>query len=244
PELALFYNEITDYKTARHINLDKPELHEQLINIPPTPDQQEFTKKLMAFAKTGNADLIGRLPLTKEEDKGRILIATNYAKKMAADMRLINPFIYEDHPNHKVNVRARKVSELYHLSNEQKGTQIIFSDIGTPKPDAFNIYDALKNKLITDFSIPANQITFIHDWTDRQKPELFRKMNSGEIRILLGSTEKAGTGLNVQKKVIAMHHLDIPWKPSMMKESCMRPGKYFRFLLSHCFYFYSYPKII
>jgi len=218
PELALFYNEITDYKTARHINLDKPELHEQLINIPPTPDQQEFTKKLMAFAKTGDAELIGRLPLTKEEDKGRMLIATNYAKKMAADMRLINPFIYEDHPNYKVNVCARKVSELYHLSNEQKGTQIIFSDIGTPKPDVFNIYDALKNKLITDFSIPANQITFIHDWTDRQKPELFRKMNSGEIRILLGSTEKAGTGLNVQKKVIAMHHLDIPWKPSELEQ--------------------------
>ncbi|HUZ57808.1 MAG TPA: helicase-related protein [Hanamia sp.] len=218
PELALFYNEITDYKTARHINLDKPELQEQLVNIPPTPDQQEFTKKLMAFAKTGDAELIGRLPLTKEEDKGRMLIATNYAKKMAADMRLINPFIYEDHPNHKVNVCARKVSELYHLSNEQKGTQIIFSDIGTPKPGVFNIYDALKNKLITDFSIPANHITFIHDWTDRQKPELFRKMNSGEIRILLGSTEKAGTGLNVQKKVVAMHHLDIPWKPSELEQ--------------------------
>ena len=218
PELALFYNEITDYKTARHINLDKPELHEQLVNIPPTPDQQEFTKKLMAFAKTGDAELIGRLPLTKEEDKGRMLITTNYAKKMAADMRLINPFIYEDHPNHKVNVCARKVSELYDLSNEQKGTQIIFSDIGTPKPDAFNIYDALKEKLITDFSIPANHITFIHDWTDRQKPELFRKMNNGDIRILLGSTEKAGTGLNVQRNVVGMHHLDIPWKPSELEQ--------------------------
>ena len=218
PELALFYNEITDYKTARHINLDKPELHEQLVNIPPTPDQQEFTKKLMAFAKTGDAELIGRLPLTKEEDKGRMLITTNYAKKMAADMRLINPFIYEDHPNHKVNVCARKVSELYDLSNEQKGTQIIFSDIGTPKPDAFNIYDALKEKLITDFSIPANHITFIHDWTDRQKPELFRKMNNGDIRILLCSTEKAGTGLNVQRNVVGMHHLDIPWKPSELEQ--------------------------
>ena len=166
PEQALFYNEITDYKTARHINLDKPELQEQLVNIPPTPDQQEFTKKLMAFAKTGDAELIGRLPLTKEEDKGRMLIATNYAKKMAADMRLINPFIYEDHPNHKVNVCARKVAELYQQSNEQRGTQIVFSDIGTPKPDAFNIYDALKDKLITDFNIPSHHITFIHDWTE------------------------------------------------------------------------------
>lgn len=218
PELALFYNEITDYKTAKHINLDKPELDEQLVNIPPTPDQQEFIKKLMAFAKTGDGELIGRPPLTKEEDKGRMLIATNYAKKMAADMRLINPFIYDDHPNHKVNVCARNVAELYQLSHEQKGTQIIFSDIGTPKPDAFNIYDALKDKLISDFSIPANHITFIHDWTDRQKPELFRKMNNGEIRILLGSTEKAGTGLNVQRNVVGMHHLDIPWKPSELEQ--------------------------
>ena len=218
PELALFYNEITDYKTAKHIRLDKPVLEEQLINIPPTPDQQQFIKNLMAFAKTGNGELIGRPPLTKEEDKGRMLIATNYAKKMSADMRLVNSLLYEDHPNNKVNVCARNVADLYQQSMEQKGTQIIFSDIGTPKPDAFNMYDALKNKLVNDFSIPASQITFIHDWTDRQKPELFRKMNNGEIRILLGSTEKAGTGLNVQRKVIAMHHLDIPWKPSELEQ--------------------------
>ncbi|HUQ67583.1 MAG TPA: helicase-related protein [Flavitalea sp.] len=218
PELALFYNEITDYKTAKHINLDKPDLDEQLVNIPPTPDQQQFIQNLMAFAKTGKGELIGRPPLTREEDKGRMLIATNYAKKMAADIRLINPFIYEDHPHNKVNVCARKVAELYQLSNAEKGTQIIFSDIGTPKVDAFNIYDALKDKLVSDFSIPANHITFIHDWTDRQKPELFRKMNNGEIRILLGSTEKAGTGLNVQRNVVGMHHLDIPWKPSELEQ--------------------------
>ena len=218
PELALFYNEITDYKTAKHINLDKPELNEQLVNIPPTPEQQVFIKNLMAFAKTGDGTLIGRMPLSADEDKGRMLIATNYAKKMAVDMRLINPFNYADHPENKVNICARKIAGLYQLSNDKKGTQIVFSDIGTPKPNAFNVYDALKEKLIADFSIPPNQITFIHDWTDRQKPELFRKMNNGEIRILLGSTEKAGTGLNVQKKVIAMHHLDIPWKPSELEQ--------------------------
>ncbi len=218
PELALFYNEITDYKTAKHINLDKPDLDEQLVNIPPTPEQQEFIKNLMEFAKTGDGRLIGRPPLSDEEDKGRMLIATNYAKKMAVDMRLIDPFIYSDHPHNKVNVCARKVSELYQFSNEQKGTQIIFCDIGTPKPGAFNIYDTLKEKLINDFNVFSNHITFIHDWSDKQKPELFRKMNSGEIRILLGSTEKAGTGLNVQKNVVAMHHLDIPWKPSELEQ--------------------------
>jgi hypothetical protein len=198
--------------------LDKPEIDEQLINIPPTPEQQEFTKRLMQFAKTGDGELIGRPRLTDEEDKGRMLIATNYAKKMAADMRLIDSGKYSDHPNNKVNVCARKVAETYEQSRDQKGTQIIFCDIGTPKPDEFNIYDALKEKLINDFKIPAYHITFIHDWTDKQKPELFRKMNNGEIRIMLGSTEKAGTGLNVQSKVVAMHHLDIPWKPSELEQ--------------------------
>jgi hypothetical protein len=218
PELALFYNEITDYKTAKHINLDKPTLDEELVNIKTTPDQEIFIKNLMAFVKTGDATFIGRAPLTDDEDKGRMLIATNYAKKMAADMRLINSKIYEDHPNHKVNVCARKVAEIYGESIDKRATQIVFCDIGTPKPDEFNIYDALKQKLIEDFDIPSHHITFIHDWTDRQKPELFRKMNNGEIRILLGSTEKAGTGLNVQAKVVAMHHLDIPWKPSELEQ--------------------------
>lgn len=218
PELALFYNEITDYKTAKHINLDKPEIDEQLVNIPPTPEQQEFTKLLMQFAKTGDGELIGRQPLTDEEDKGRMLIATNYAKKMAADMRLIDADKYSDHPDNKVNVCAKNVAEVYEQSREHKGTQIIFCDIGTPKPNEFNMYDALKEKLINDFNIPAHHITFIHDWADKQKSELFRKMNNGNIRILMGSTEKAGTGLNVQAKVVAMHHLDIPWKPSELEQ--------------------------
>jgi N12 class adenine-specific DNA methylase len=218
PELALFYNEITDYKTARHINLDKPELHEQLVNIPPTSEQREFIKNLMTFAKTGDATLIGRTPLTADEDKGRMLIATNYAKKMAADLRLIDPHKYEDHPDFKVNVCARKLAELYRGSQQHRGTQIVFCDIGTPKSGVFNIYDALKEKLVRDMDIPANHITYIHDWNDKRKPELFRKMNRGEIRILIGSTEKAGTGLNVQERVIAMHHLDIPWKPSELEQ--------------------------
>lgn len=217
PELALFYNEITDYKTARHIKLDKPELDQVLVNIKPTPEQAEFIGKLMQFAKTGDATLIGRKPLTQEEDKGRMLLATNYAKKMATDMRLIDSG-YADHPDSKVNKCARKVAEIYGQTSEHKGTQLIFCDIGTPKPNEFNIYDALKDKLVTDFGIPAGEITFIHDWTDKKKPELFKKMNNGAIRINIGSTEKLGTGNNVQARVVAMHHLDIPWKPSELEQ--------------------------
>lgn len=217
PELALFYNEITDYKTAKHISLDKPELDEVLVNIPLTPDQQQFTKELMAFARTGNASLIGRPPLSPSEDKARMLIATNYAKKMAVDMRLVDDS-YPDHPDNKVNVCARNVAELYRESTPHKGTQIIFCDIGTPNTSGFNLYDAMRDKLVSDFGIPRNEIAFIHDWQDKRKPELCRKMNIGEMRILLGSTEMAGTGLNVQRKVVATHHLDIPWTPKDLEQ--------------------------
>ncbi|MGH2644877.1 MAG: helicase-related protein, partial [Chitinophagaceae bacterium] len=218
PELAMFYNEITDYKTAKHIRLDKPELEEILMNIHPTSDQKDFIQNLMIFAKTGDATILGRAPLTKEEDKGRMLIATNYARKMAVDMRLVDAHRYGDHPENKVSICAQKVAQLYRESIPHRGTQIIFSDIGTPHPNAFNVYDALKEKLIHEHGIPPKEITFIHDWTDKRKPELFYKMNMGEIRILMGSTEKAGTGLNVQERVVALHHLDIPWKPSELEQ--------------------------
>lgn len=218
PELALFYNEITDYKTARHIQLDKPQLKEELVNIHPTEEQKEFIKNLMAFARTGDATLIGHHKLSPEEDKGRMLIATNYAKKMAVDMRLVNPYNYDDHPGNKVSICAKKIAEHYTESTPHRGTQIVFADIGTPKPGGFNIYDALKEKLVQEYNIPASQVTFIHDWSDAKKPELFKKMNAGQIRVLVGSTEKAGTGLNVQERVVAMHHIDIPWKPSELEQ--------------------------
>ncbi|MGI8598209.1 MAG: helicase-related protein, partial [Chitinophagaceae bacterium] len=218
PELALFYNEITDYKTARHISLDKPELIEHLVNIKPTEEQKEFIQNLMVFAQSGDATRLGRRPLSQEEDKGRMLIATNYAKKMAVDMRLVDPNRYEDDPGNKVSICAKNVFSIYRESMDHRGTQIIFCDIGTPKPGEFNLYDALKEKLVNEYTIPAHEIIFIHDWTDTKKPELFRKMNSGQIRILMGSTEKAGTGLNVQQRVVAMHHLDIPWKPSELEQ--------------------------
>jgi hypothetical protein len=220
PELALFYNEITDYKTADHIQLDKPRLDERLVNIKPTPDQQAFIKKLMEFARTGDAKLIDRPKLTKSEDKARMLIATNYAKKMAADMRLIS-MAYADHPDSKINVCARNIAKEYSDSREHRGTQIVFCDIGTPKSDQFDLYNALKQKLVTDFNIPAHEISFIHDsaWSAQKlRGAMFKKMNEGHIRVLVGSTEKAGTGLNVQKRIVAMHHIDIPWKPAELEQ--------------------------
>lgn len=217
PELAMFYNEITDYKTAAHIQLDRPKLVEQLVSIEPTPDQEEFIKKLMGFAQTGNAALIGRHALNSKEDKARMLIATNYARKMAVDMRLVGQQ-YPDHPDSKINVCARKFTELYQKTAEHKGTQLIFCDIGTPGTDGFNVYATLKGKLVRDHNIPEQEIQFIHDWQGKKKTELFKRMNNGTIRGLIGSTEMLGTGNNVQERVVAMHHLDVPWKPSELEQ--------------------------
>ena len=214
PELALFYNEIADYKTAEHINLDKPVLDEQLVNITPTAVQEEFIGKLIQFAATGKGELLGRGPLSNREDKARMLIATNYAKKLAIDMRLIDPEVYGDEPYNKVNTCARNVAGLYEETKAYKGTQLVFCDSGTPGTDGFNVYQALKEKLVRDFGIPANEIAFIHSYNRSQRLELFRRVNAGEIRVLLGSTEKLGTGSNVQERVVAIHHLDTLWKPS------------------------------
>ncbi|WP_293906157.1 DEAD/DEAH box helicase family protein [Sphingobacterium sp. UBA5670] len=218
PELATSYAEITDHKTAKHINLDKPELEEILVPLKPSEEQQAFIEKLMQFAQTGDATLLGRLPLSPTEEKAKMLIATNMATKMATDMRLIDPVLFSDHPDNKVNSCCRKVADIFKESQLHKGTQIIFCDLGTPGTEGFNLYEAIRQKLVTDFNIPAAEITFIHDWSDAKKPELFQKMNNGTIRLLIGSTEKAGTGLNVQKRIVAMHHLTIPWKPSEFEQ--------------------------
>ena len=218
PELAMFYNEIADYKTAAHINLDKPAIDEQLVNIPPSEQQREFIQKLMLFAKNGDATLLGREELSPSEDKARMLIATNYAKKLALDMRLIDENLYSDHPQNKINVCARNIAAFHRETEAYKGTQLIFCDMGTPGTDGFNVYEALKEKLSTDFGIPSQAVTFVHNWKTKDKQKLFDKVNAGEIREVFGSTEKLGTGTNAQQRVVAMHHLDTPWKPSELEQ--------------------------
>lgn len=134
PELASFYSEITDYRTAQDIGIDRPEKNEILHNIPPTPDQQEFIGKLMEFAKTGNATLLGRAPLSEREEKAKMLIATDYARKMSLDMRMIDLDKYGDHIDNKASHCAASIADYYQKYNTQKGTQFVFSDLGTYKP--------------------------------------------------------------------------------------------------------------
>jgi len=214
PELAQFYSEITDYRTAKDIGIDRPDKNEILHNIAPTPQQLVFIQKLMEFAKNGDATLLGRAKLSATEEKAKMLIATDYARKMSLDMWMISPG-YDDHPDNKASHCAAKVAEYYNRYAAQKGTQFVFSDLGTYKPGEWSPYSEIKRKLVEDHGIPANEIRFIQEAkTDKTRKEFITWMNEGKIRVLFGSTDMLGTGVNAQQRAVAVHHLDTPWRPS------------------------------
>ena len=214
PELAAFYNEITDYRTAEAVGVDRPEKNEILHNIPPTPEQEDFIQKLMEFAKTGDATILGRLPLSETEEKAKMLIATDYARKMALDMRMIDPTC-EDHPDNKASHCAKMIADYYKRYDSHKGTQFVFSDLGTYRPGEFNVYSEIKRKLIEDYGIPSSEIRFIQECkNERARKTVIAAMNEGSVRVLFGSTSMLGTGVNAQKRCVAIHHCDTPWRPS------------------------------
>ena len=215
PELAAFYNEITDYRTAEDIGVDRPKKNEILHHIPPTPDQEVFIGKLMQFAKSGDATILGRPPLSETEEKAKMLIATDYARKMALDMRMIDP-AYEDHPDNKASHCAKTIAEYYRKYDAQKGTQFVFSDLGTYQPGGgWSVYTEIKRKLVEDYGIPASEIRFIQECkNEKARKAVIEAMNEGHVRVLFGSTSMLGTGVNAQRRAVAIHHLDTPWRPS------------------------------
>ena len=218
PELAAFYNEITDYRTAKDVGVDRPEKNEILHNIPPTPAQEAFIEKLMKFAESGDATILGRAPLSETEEKAKMLIATDYARKMSMDMRLIDPS-YGDDPGNKASHCARMIAEYYRKYDEHKGTQFVFSDLSTYKPGEWNVYSEIKRKLIEDYGIPAHEIRFIQECkTERSRKAVIQAMNDGDVRVLFGSTQMLGTGVNAQQRVVCIHHLDIPWVPKDLEQ--------------------------
>lgn len=219
PELAQFYNEITDFRTARDIGIDRPEKQEILHYIPPTPQQEAFIEKLMKFAQTGDATLLGRPLLSQSEEKAKMLIATDYARKMSLDMRMISPH-YGDHVDNKASHCAAKIAEYYQRYHPQKGTQFVFSDLGTFKSNNdWSVYSEIKRKLVETHGIPSQEIRFIQEAkTDKVRKQFFADMNAGRIRVLFGSTSMLGTGVNAQKRAVAVHHLDTPWRPSDLQQ--------------------------
>ena len=213
------YNEITDFRTAEDIGIDRPKKNEILHNIPPTPDQQDFIQRLVAFAKSGNATVLGRPPLSRREEKAKMLIATNYARKMSLDMRLIDEDKYDDHIDNKATHCAALINQYYRKYDEQKGTQFVFSDLGTYKPGQWNTYSEIKRKLVDDYGIPADQVRFIQEAkTEKSRMAMINAMKEGKIRVLFGSTDMLGTGVNAQHKCVAIHQLDIPWTPKDLEQ--------------------------
>ena len=189
-------------------------------NIPPTPEQEDFIGKLMEFAKNGDATLLGRAPLSESEEKAKMLIATDYARKMSLDLRMIDENGYSDHIDNKASHCAKMLNDYYQKYDAQKGTQFVFSDLGTYKPGGdFNIYSEVKRKLVEDYHIPSYEIRFIQECkNEKAKKAMVEAMNRGDIRIIFGSTSMLGTGVNAQQRAVAIHHLDTPWRPSDLEQ--------------------------
>ena len=202
------YKETTDIQTSDMLDLPIPEAKVIAVESELTEAQKYYLEELVDRSdaiKSGNVD--------PSEDN--MLKITGEARKLAIDMRLIDP-AYTLSDNQKIMQVVDNVERIYREGNGDKATQMIFSDIGTPKSkeEGFDVYNELKN-LLVDRGIPKEEIAFVHDAnTDEKKNSLSRKVNSGEVRILMASTEKGGTGLNVQSRMKAVHHLDVPWRPS------------------------------
>ena len=218
PELAMFLREITDYRTADMINLDVPEKNVRFLSHAPTIAQEEMIGRLVSFANSGNWEDLGLdAPEPDNLDKAKMLIATNIARKMALDMRLLGDKFADD-ANNKASVCARTIYDYYVHSNANRGTQFVFSDLSTYKPNEWNIYSDIKEKLVR-LGIPADEIQFIQcATTERARKRLFEDMNNGKVRVLFGSTTMLGTGVNAQKRAVAVHHLEIPWRPADMEQ--------------------------
>ena len=210
PELMQIFKEAADIKVASELNLDVPECEMHIESVPPTQAQEELIASL-----SKRADRVHHHLVSTQEDN--MLCITTDGRKIGLDQRLINPLLPDDE-NTKVNRCISNVFKIWNETAEEKSTQIIFCDFSTPNGKGFNVYDDIKKKLI-EKGVPANEIAFIHDAkTEEQKEMLFQKMRDGDIRVLLGSTAKMGTGTNVQDRLIASHDLDAPWRPADMTQ--------------------------
>ena len=211
PELMQMFREVADIQTADMLKLPVPKVNYHNIKTKPSEIQTEMVASLAKRAEKVRARLV-------EPNIDNMLKITNDGRKLALDQRMIDPMLPDD-PESKVNTCVDNVYRIWEEHADTKATQLVFCDLSTPKNDGtFNVYDDMREKLIAR-GIPAEQIRFIHEaTTDAQKKELFGKVRSGEVRVLFGSTPKMGAGTNVQDRLIAIHNLDCPWRPSDLEQ--------------------------
>ena len=218
PELMSVFKNVADIQTADMLKLPVPEAHYHNIALKPSEYQKEIVASLAERAeKVRNREV--------DSSVDNMLLITNDGRKLALDQRLVNPMLPSD-PNSKAAKCAENVFEIWQRTAGQRSTQMIFCDLSTPKDDGtFSVYDDIRAKLL-ELGIPENEIAFIHNAkSEVQKKDLFGKVRSGQVRILLGSTQRMGAGTNCQQKLIALHHLDCPWRPSDLQQ---REGRIIR----------------
>ena len=211
PELMSMFKEVADIKTSDQLHLPVPEAKFETVVVKPSETQKAMVQELSRRAAeihSGNVDA----------SVDNMLCVTSDGRKIGLDVRLMNPMLPDD-PNSKLNVCVRNVLKIWEEGKDQKLTQLLFCDLSTPKNDGnFNVYDDIRKKLIAA-GVPENEIEFIHNAdTEAKKAALFSKVRSGDVRVLLGSTAKMGAGTNVQSRLVAVHHLDVGWKPSDMTQ--------------------------
>ena len=211
PELMSMFKEVADIKTSDQLHLPVPEAKFETVVAKPSEIQKEMVQELSKRAAKIHSG-------TVDASVDNMLCVTNDGRKIGLDVRLMNPLLPDD-PNSKLNVCVQNVLKLWEEGKDQKLTQLLFCDLSTPKNDGnFNVYDDIRKKLITA-GVPENEIEFIHNAdTEAKKAALFSKVRSGDVRVLLGSTAKMGAGTNVQSRLVAVHHLDVGWKPSDMTQ--------------------------
>ena len=214
PELMNMFREVADIKTADQLDLPVPKAVYQTIVAQPTQQQKEYVQSLSRRATLVHGGIDPRTD--------NMLKITSDGRKLGLDQRIINPLLPDD-PGSKVNLCVENILRIWREGQADKLTQLVFSDISTPKNDgSFNVYDDIRNKLVSA-GIPASEVAFIHEAaTETQKKELFGKVRSGQVRVLLGSTAKMGAGTNVQDRLIAMHDLDCPWRPGDLAQRAGR----------------------
>ena len=211
PELMSMFKEVADIKTSDQLHLPVPEAKFETVVAKPSEIQKEMVQELSKRA----ADIHSG---TVDASVDNMLCVTNDGRKIGLDVRLMNPMLPDD-PNSKLNVCVQNVLKIWEEGKDQKLTQLLFCDLSTPKNDGnFNVYDDIRKKLVAA-GVPENEIEFIHNAdTEAKKAALFSKVRSGDVRVLLGSTAKMGAGTNVQSRLVAVHHLDVGWKPSDMTQ--------------------------
>lgn len=210
PELMSTFREIADIKTADVLDLDVPEVERHNVLTKPSEQQKDILTGLAERAENVRSGAV-------DPSKDNMLKITNDGRKLALDQRLINPML-PDFEGSKLNACADNIFSLWDKTKEDRLAQMVFCDISTPNGDKFNVYDDLKEKLLAK-GIPENEIAFIHDAkTNQQKQDIFTQVRNGKIRVIIGSTSKMGAGTNCQDKLIALHHLDCPWRPADLQQ--------------------------